>query len=132
MLLCGFLLTKYSCASLLRISSFFYILKPSILLLASSIPMVALGQYMQGPSYGIFTIASVYYMKHMVDIKDNAKAQALLGICTKGLSGIVANLVSGIMLDRFGINGMLGFCMACTICGFCVIQVITLQKEKGR
>ena len=47
-------------------------------------------------------------------------------------SGIVANLVSGIMLDRFGINGMLGFCMACTICGFCVIQVITLQKEKGR
>lgn len=132
MLLCGFLLTKYSCASLLRISSFFYILKPSILLLASSIPMVALGQYMQGPSYAIFTIASVYYMNHMVDIKDNAKAQALLGICTKGLSGIVANLVSGIMLDRFGINGMLGFCMACTICGFCVIQVITLQKEKGR
>lgn len=86
--------------------------------------MVALGQYMQGPSYAIFTIASVYYMNHMVDIKDNAKAQALLGICTKGLSGI--------MLDRFGINGMLGFCMACTICGFCVIQVITLQKEKGR
>ena len=87
---------------------------------------------MQGPSYAIFTIASVYYMNHMVDIKDNAKAQALLDICTKGLSGIVANLVSGIMLDRFGINGMLGFCMACTICGFCVFQVITLQKEKGR
>lgn len=129
MLFCGFLLTKYSCASLLRISSFFYILKPAILLLASGIPMVTLGQYMQGPSYAIFTIASVYYMNHIIDAKDNAKAQALLGICTKGLSGIVANLVSGIMLDRFGINGMLGFCIVCTLCGFCVIQIITRQKE---
>ncbi len=128
MLLCGFLLTRYSCASLLRISSFFYILKPTILLLASSIPIVTLGQYMQGPSYAIFTIASVYYMNHMVDIKDNAKAQALLGICTKGLSGIVANLVSGIMLDRLGINGMLGFCIGCTICGFSIIQIITRKN----
>lgn len=128
MLLCGFLLTKYSCASLLRISSFFYILKPTILLLASTIPMAALGQYMQGPSYAILTIASVYYMNHIVNAKDNAKAQALLGICTKGLSGIVANLVSGVMLDRFGINGMLGFCIACTLCGFCVIQTVTRKK----
>ncbi len=128
MLLCGFLLTKFSCGALLRISSFFYILKPTILLLASSIPVVALGQYMQGPSYAIFTIASVYYMNHIVDTKDNAKAQALLGICTKGLSGIVANLVSGIMLDLFGINGMLGFCIVCTMCGFCVLQTVTRQK----
>lgn len=134
MLLCGFLLKKYSCTSLLQISSFFYILKPSILLLASNIPMAALGQYMQGPSYAIFTIASVYYMNHMVDSKDNAKAQAILGICTKGLSSIIANLVSGIILDRLGINGMLTFCLFCTICGFCTIQFVTrtqVPKHSG-
>ena len=94
---------------------FFYILKPALLLLASNIPMVALGQSMQGPSYAIFTIVSVYYMNHIVDAKDNAKAQAILGIFTKGLSGITANLISGIILDHLGIiwGSMECCCFAC-------------------
>ncbi|MCD8123341.1 MAG: MFS transporter [Clostridiales bacterium] len=130
MLLCGMLLHRHSSSTLLRCSAFFYILKPTIMLLATSIPMVALGQYMQGPSYAMFTIASVYYMNHVVPPKDSAKAQAILGISTKGMSGIVANLVSGIILDHLGINGMLAFCMLCTICGFCFILHFTIMHQK--
>ncbi|MFR5732566.1 MAG: hypothetical protein ACLUD2_12095 [Clostridium sp.] len=74
----------------------------------------------------------------MVDIKDNAVAPRPRLLCISGYKVTAAayrgqSVGSGNhAADRLGINGMLGFCMACTICGFCVIQVITLQKEKGR
>lgn len=63
MLLCGLLLRRHSSQSLLRLSAFFYISKPAIMLLAHSIPIVALGQYMQGPSYAMSVfLPAVYHL----------------------------------------------------------------------
>lgn len=129
MLLCTCLIRKKGSSFALRLSAFFYIMKPLIMLMARTPLIVGIGQLMQGPSYAIFAIACVYYVNESVPAKDTVKAQAVVGIFTKGLSGITANLVSGMILDFFGVTAMLIFCICCTCFGFLIITYVSLSAR---
>lgn len=110
---------KISCKSLLRISCFFLFLKVFALTFATSTPQIYAVQCLQFFSYGLFTPASAYYINSILPEKDKAKGQSALGVFTFGLSGLIASMLSGVLLDHFSVAAMLLLESGMALTGVC-------------
>lgn len=97
---------KINCARLLQISAIIYALKHILTAFAPNMTVIYIAQLMQIGSYAIFLPAGVYYATQVVDQDDLIKGQSLL---TMGFtaSGIIANLIGGILLDAIGVHSVL-------------------------
>ena len=101
---------------LLGLSCFFFLVKIGAFTLATCVWQVYLAQCCQFLSYAFFTPAVAYYINSVLDVKDQSKGQALVGIFTIGLSGVISSLTSGLLLDIFGVHTLLIFeCFLCLI-----------------
>lgn len=110
---------KISCKNILRISCFFLFLKVFALAFADSTLQIYAVQCLQFLSYGLFTPASAYYINSLLPEKDKAKGQSALGVFTFGLSGLVASMLSGILLDHFSVAAMLLIESGMALAGVC-------------
>ena len=81
----SFLVSKFSTRTLIKISGGFYALRSFILLLATTVWMVNVGQAFQGLSFAVFIPASVYYINGIMREGDKVKGQAYItGTMTLG------------------------------------------------
>lgn len=116
---------KFSYKNLLITSCLFFFLKIIAFLCADNIAEIYLAQCLQFFSYGLFIPASTYYLNSILPLQDKSKGQALLGIFTFGLSGLISSLLSGTILDFFSVDillaleailsfiGIIGICITC-------------------
>lgn len=98
---------------LLLVSMLFCLLKALALLLAPSLPWVLLAQPLQMLGYGLFTPTSVYYVNESVPEADQVKGQTVMMVASNGLGGVLGSLFAGRILDFWGADGMLLFCIVC-------------------
>lgn len=117
----GRLAERHSSTAILRFSAAAYFVRSLLMLLARHISIIFLAQLLQGLSYSLFFTSSIVCVDELTGPQDKAKGQALLGIMNMSVGCVVANSVSGILLDMVGVFGMLGFACMCACAGMLVL-----------
>ena len=106
MALIALVLKKISSRALLTFSGVAFFIKILILVFASNMAMMYLSQSMQFFAYAIFIPAAAYYVSETMDELDQVKGQAYVTSAIT-IGGVFSNLISGVILDHFGIRPML-------------------------
>lgn len=119
---------KVNCRTLLKISVMMFALKHTLTFLATNIMMIYIAQAMQIGAYAIFLPASVYYVNEVINEADANKGQSMVTTAIAA-SGIIANLVGGILLDAMGVHQVLLIGVVLSILGLAIV-VLSLKEVK--
>ncbi|MBO4473693.1 MAG: MFS transporter [Clostridiales bacterium] len=106
MALIALVLKKISSRTLLTFSGAAFFVKILILLFASNMAMMYLSQSVQLFAYAVFIPAAAYYVSETMGELDQVKGQAYVTSAIT-IGGVFSNLISGVILDKFGIRPML-------------------------
>jgi PPP family 3-phenylpropionic acid transporter len=79
--------------------------------------------------YGLFNPGNVYFANENVLPEDRVQGQSLKMVATNGLSGVLGNLIAGVMIDGAGVNAMLLFCFFSGAVGIW-LAVLSLRLRK--
>ena len=127
MALMGILLKKIKTRTLLIFSAVAFLAKVTIMYMASGLGGMFLSQAFQMFAYAVFIPVSAYYAEEVMEGNDKVKGQAFINIAIT-LGGVFSNLVSGRILDKFGVSAMLICGMAVTAVGV-IIMIAAMRKK---
>lgn len=113
---------------LLIFCAVFFVIRAGLFWAARSVPVLYLAAALDFFEYGIFIPATVYYVAEHIDPANQVKGQSLMGMATTGVGSAFGNFVSGQLLDRTGVNGMLLFCTICATVGLLVVIYAVRKK----
>ena len=115
----GVILKRISSRNLLLVSGTAFFVKILIMLFAVNMAGLFLSQSIQLFAYAVFIPASAYYVSSTMRDSDQVKGQAFITSAIT-IGGVFSNLVSGAVLDHFGVHTML-------LCGsiVCLAGVLT-------
>ena len=119
---------KVPLAWLLIFCAVFFVIRAGLFWAARSVPVLYLAAALDFFEYGIFIPATVYYVAEHIDPANQVKGQSLMGMATTGVGSAFGNFVSGQLLDRTGVNGMLLFCSVCAAVGLLVVIYAVRRK----
>ena len=119
---------KVPLAWLLIFCAAFFVIRAGLFWAARSVPVMYLAAALDFFEYGIFIPATVYYVAEHIDPANQVKGQSLMGMATTGVGSAFGNFVSGQLLDRAGVSGMLLFCSACAAVGLLVVIYAVRRK----
>ena len=119
---------KVPLAWLLIFCAAFFVIRAGLFWAARSVPVLYLAAALDFFEYGIFIPATVYYVAEHIDPANQVKGQSLMGMATTGVGSAFGNFVSGQLLDRAGVNGMLLFCTICATVGLLVVIYAVRKK----
>jgi PPP family 3-phenylpropionic acid transporter len=115
---------------ILKVAAAFFVLKAVITLLAPSISWFIVAQCFQFFAYAMLTPASVYYVNEVISDADKNKGQMFM-LMTGSICGLVANLVSGLILDSSGgVRLMMIVSIAVSFAG--LVMLVLVDKSKGK
>lgn len=97
---------RIKCSTILKLSFVFFLIKSILTFVAGSVWMLYVAQTFQFFSYALFIPASIYYVNLVINKHDLVKGQAFI-TCSITLSGVIASLLGGILLDGPGVKIML-------------------------
>lgn len=120
---------KVKCGTLIKISGFFFLVKSGTMWLAPTVMAVHFSQAFQMLSFALFTPAAVYYVNTIIGEEDKNKGQAMIGAATIGISGTLANITGGKMLDISGVSEMMLLGTAVALIGFIIILFSTEKSH---
>jgi len=126
----AFFRDKIGTKKMLVFSSIMFTVKTIIMLFANSIFWVYVSQSFQMIAYALFIPGAAYLAESVMEDLDKTKGQAYI-ITAITLSGVFSSLVSGRLLDVFGVRTMLLVCVAVGIVGTLICSVV-LGKIKTR
>lgn len=121
--------SKISCTTLIKISVISFALKHGLTYLAPNMAMIYIAQALQIVSYAIFIPASVYYVNQVIAKADSIKGQSMVTMAITA-SGIIANLMGGILLDAIGVQSVLLIGVVISVIGAIVVILSMENKEK--
>ncbi|MBQ9328033.1 MAG: MFS transporter [Solobacterium sp.] len=111
---------RYGNETMIKVSMFGFILKAVIFVLARSYFLILIGCAVQFFGFAFFMPAMVGYTHDHMSEGEAVKGQALFTIsCT--ISGLLANLSGGLILDHFGVNAMLYYTLLCGVLGTIIV-----------
>lgn len=119
---------KISCQKLLMISVVVFAFKHTLTYFATSVWMIYVAQFMQIGAYAILIPASVYYVNAKIDENDANKGQSMVTTAIAA-SGILANLVGGILLDTLGVHQVLLIGVIVSFIG-ALIVIVAMREPK--
>ena len=114
------MLKKVRCSTLLKLSCAMFSVKMLLCCVAPNVPLLYAAQVVQMIAFGLYIPASVQYVNEVVSPADRFKGQALV-TGTTTLSGIVASLLSGIMLDNLGVTATMLVSAAVSALGAAIV-----------
>lgn len=117
---------KLSLSKLLKISAVMFIVKHTLTALAPSMFVVYIAQATQMLAYAILCPASVYLVNEMVESKDLTKGQSMITM-GQSASGIIANLIGGVLIENIGVTPVLYMGAIVTAIGSAIVIYITRQ-----
>lgn len=119
---------KINCAMLIKISAILFAVKHGLTMIAPNITVIYIAQALQIGAYAIIIPASVYYVNQMIAKSDAIKGQSMVTTAITA-SGILANLVGGILLDAVGVHRVLLIGLLISIVG-AVIVILSTENKK--
>lgn len=115
---------KFSLNKLLKLSAIMFVVKHTLTAIAPSMFVIYIAQATQMLAYAILCPASVYLVNEMVDSSDLTKGQSLVTM-GQSLSGIIANLIGGVLIENIGVTPVLYMGAVVTVLGSAIIIYIT-------
>lgn len=109
MFLTPLLLRRFKARDILLVSFAAYIAKMIMLYTAGSVSGVYMAMGISILCYGLYGIASVFFVNSIVRPGEKVRAQALV-ILSSNMGSILGNLIGGVMLDSYGLKPLLGIC----------------------
>ncbi|MBQ4185036.1 MAG: MFS transporter, partial [Clostridiales bacterium] len=106
MALIGLILKKFTSRALLLFSGVAFLIKIIILIFSTNMGHMYLSQSCQLFAYAVFIPAAAYYVSKTMTDHDQVKGQAFVTSAIT-MGGVFSNLLSGVILDHFGIRPML-------------------------
>ncbi len=106
MALIAIVLKKFTPQKLLVFSGAAFFVKILILVFATNMAQMYISQSFQLFAYAVFIPAAAYYVSRTMDEADQVKGQAFITSAIT-MGGVFSGLISGVILDRFGIASML-------------------------
>ena len=129
MAMIGIILKKISAKKLLVLSGFAFFVKNLILIFATNMAGMYLSQSCQLFAYAVFIPAAAYYVDSSMDSNDQVKGQALVTSAIT-VGGVFSNVVSGVVMDNFGIKAMLITGTAvCAVGAVVVLFALSSRRE---
>jgi len=119
---------KISIKNLIKISVIMFVVKHTLTAIAPSMFVIYIAQLCQMAAFAIITPTSVYLVNEMVESKDLTKGQSMVTMGTS-LSGIIANLIGGVLIDSLGVRPVLLMGAAVTALGAFVIIMVTKNLD---
>lgn len=113
---------------LLRISILFFILKFTLILLAKSMPVFYLAQFMEAGSYALYYPGAAAYTNRLLPPADLVKGQSMLTAMFT-VSGIFGSLIGGFLLNIASPSFMLTVSYTVAVIG-AVITWFSVQKVR--
>ncbi len=129
MALIGFVLKKISSRKMLVFSGAAFFVKILILLFAGNMAVFYCSQSMQLFAYAVFIPAAAYYVSQNMEELDQVKGQAYITSAIT-LGGVFSNLISGVILDHFGIMPML--LTGTVVCGVGVLIAFFAMRNRRK
>ncbi|MCR5595366.1 MAG: MFS transporter [Lachnospiraceae bacterium] len=126
MALIGVVLKKISSDKLLLFSGVSFLIKTIIMFLAVSLVGMYVSQSFQLFAYAVFIPASAYYVSSTMEELDQVKGQAYISSAIT-VGGVFSNLISGAVLDNFGVKPML--LMGTVVCAIGVVIAFVAMKK---
>jgi len=120
---------RTKCSTLIKISGFFFLVKSATMWLAPNVIAVHFSQGFQMLSFALFTPAAVYYVNSIISEEDKNKGQAMIGAATIGISGTIANITGGRLLDTSGVSNMMLLGTIVALIGFVIILFSTEKSH---
>lgn len=109
------------------ISALFNFLKIAGIALAKNLPVLIAAQAFQSLGCGAFWSASVFFVLDNVEKQDLVKGQSLVGLCNVGIGSGVGGLLSGAILQYFGLDALLH--TACAAGAASLVLMLTAVKS---
>lgn len=122
---------RFGSRRMMFVSVCFIAVKALLLLATTSAVGVLLVQPIQIAGYGLFIPTSVYYVNETVPEADRVRGQSLLMVASNGFGGVFGNLASGRIVDSFGVNGMLIFCLLSGSAGAALCLLAGRARGRG-
>ena len=129
MALIGFVLKKISSRKMLVFSGAAFFVKILILLFAGNMAVFYCSQSMQLFAYAVFIPAAAYYVSQNMEELDQVKGQAYITSAIT-MGGVFSNLISGVILDHFGIMPML--LTGTVVCGVGVLIAFFAMRNRRK
>ena len=129
MALFAVLMKKFSCSRLLKICSFFFIVKTVLTYLATSMTMIYVAQSFQMVAFAMLLPAATYYSNACMEDCDKVKGQAVFNIFLVSVANIVGSFGGGFIIDHFGVNAVFYFAIALSVAGFVIILATASEKN---
>lgn len=119
--------SKFGCRKLLQASAFFFVIKITLTLFATNIPMLYASTLFQSLSFAIFIPASVHLVNEVMLPKDAVKGQAFVtGMIT--IANLLSSLLGGMLLDHSNVFFMLLVGTITTVLG-AGIAIVSLRQS---
>lgn len=122
----AFIVKKFSCATLIKISGTFFMIKTVLTLIAPTILGLYIAQGAQILGFALQVPASVYYVNRLMRPEDRVKGQAFMTV-TNTLGSIVGSLLGGVLLDALGMKSLL---LAATVVALAGMLITFVSTEK--
>lgn len=96
------LLKLLNSTNIIRISIVLIILRTFVILISPTIPMLIVGRYIVGISYGFYAIANAQFIRERAQSGQNALLQAIYNITIPGIAAVLVTPFVGRIYDREG------------------------------
>lgn len=124
------IMKKLSAGTMLRIFSIAAVIKFTSLLFVTNISGFILIHVIHFCYTAFYIIASVYFADELVDKKDAVKAQAFMGVATTGITGMLANVLGGYMIEYLPIRTILIIGSVISVVGVVLMFIATKNPKE--
>jgi PPP family 3-phenylpropionic acid transporter len=117
------LMKKFRDTALIATSMFFFIVRISLTIFATSIPALILLQATEGLSYGLFLCASTYYVIRISPVGLSSTFLTIAASFYAGVGGIIGSFGGGLIIDLYGMYAMLWVGTGITVLGLLIFLI---------
>lgn len=110
MFLSPFLLKRFRARAVLSVSVAFYFIKALIIFLAGNIYVLYLAMATSIFCFGLYGIASVYFVNSIVRQNERVRAQSLISVFS-AMAAVLGNFAAGWVVQSFGISALNLICV---------------------
>lgn len=123
-----FILKKVgSAAKMIKIASFFMVVKTVITMFAPSVGFIYFAQCFQMIAFGLLLPSCIYYVNRVIPASDRVKGQACMDLAMS-VSSILGSLMGGMLIDLSGVPFMLTVGTVVSAIGF-IALLFTIKKD---
>lgn len=101
---------------LMMVTGVFFLVKTTLTFTAMTVSGVYLAQVFQILSFGLYIVASVYYVNHEMAAEDKVKGQSLV-TTAHTLGSVFGSLIGGWLINQYDVKYGLLFCIIMSVLG---------------